>query len=78
MNRKKYTMTFGGALQETYLTGNLKIQDVDINRSFRNFLPVARFNYDFSVIDICVSTMRPRFRNLPYNNYNLSWTTVIP
>ncbi len=48
MNRKKYTMTFGGALQETYLTGNLKIQELDINRSFRNFLPVARFNYDFS------------------------------
>ena len=48
MNRKKYTMAIGGAFQETYLTGNLKIQDANIERSFQNFLPLARFNYDFS------------------------------
>ena len=48
VNRKKYTMAVGGAMQETYLTGNLEIHDVTINRSFSNFLPVARFNYDFS------------------------------
>ncbi|HZB12811.1 MAG TPA: outer membrane beta-barrel protein, partial [Chryseolinea sp.] len=48
VNKKKYTMTVGGALQQTYLTGNLQIHDVAISQSFRNFLPVARFNYNFS------------------------------
>jgi hypothetical protein len=35
-------------MQHTNLTGDLRIQDVQIDRSFQNFLPVARFNYDFS------------------------------
>jgi outer membrane receptor protein involved in Fe transport len=48
LNRKKYTMTIGAGVQNTHLTGDLEIQDVQIDRSFQNFLPVARFNYDFS------------------------------
>ena len=48
VNRKKYSVIIGGAMQETYLAGNLELHDVTINRSFSNFLPVARFNYDFS------------------------------
>ncbi len=48
LNRRKYTMTIGVGMQNTHLRGDLEIQDVQIDRSFRNFLPVARFNYDFS------------------------------
>ena len=48
VNRRKYTFNVGAAIQETHLTGNLKVQDADISRSFRNFLPVIRLNYDFS------------------------------
>lgn len=48
VNRKQYTLTVGGGIQDTRLTGDLKIQNVEIDRSFQNFLPVARFSYDFS------------------------------
>jgi hypothetical protein len=48
VNRKKYNMTFGGGVQSTDLAGNLEVHDVQIDRSFLNFLPVARFNYNFS------------------------------
>jgi hypothetical protein len=48
LNRKKYTMTVGAGMQSTHLQGDLEIQDVQIDRSFQNFLPVVRFNYDFS------------------------------
>ncbi|HEX6223702.1 MAG TPA: TonB-dependent receptor [Chryseolinea sp.] len=48
VNRRKYTFNVGAAIQETHLTGNLKVQDADISRTFRNFLPVIRLNYDFS------------------------------
>lgn len=48
VNRRKYTFSVGTAIQETHLAGNLKVQDADISRSFRNLLPLIRFNYDFS------------------------------
>jgi hypothetical protein len=48
LNRKKYTFTAGASVQHTQLTGDLEILDVQINNSFQNFLPVARFSYDFS------------------------------
>jgi hypothetical protein len=48
MNREKYSVTLGGAYQNTALTANLLSRDATIDRTFENFLPTARFNYDFS------------------------------
>ncbi|MEO5976455.1 MAG: outer membrane beta-barrel protein [Chryseolinea sp.] len=48
VNRDKFAITFGAGMQSTHLQGDLKIQDVKIDRTYENFLPVARFNYDFS------------------------------
>jgi outer membrane receptor protein involved in Fe transport len=48
MNKSKYNLLIGGSVQRTYLQGFLKIQDVEIERSYQNLLPAVRFNYDFS------------------------------
>jgi outer membrane receptor protein involved in Fe transport len=48
MNKSKYNLLIGGSVQRTYLQGLLKIQDVEIERSYQNLLPAVRFNYDFS------------------------------
>lgn len=48
LNRRKYTLTVGAGVQETSLTGHLDFEDTEIDRSYQNFLPVARFSYDFS------------------------------
>ncbi|NOS56362.1 MAG: TonB-dependent receptor, partial [Cyclobacteriaceae bacterium] len=48
MNRQKYNFAVGVGYQNTQLKGDLITQNAKINRSFENFLPVARFNYDFS------------------------------
>lgn len=48
VNRKKYTLTVGASMQQTDLRGDLETQGVQIDRSFQNFLPVLRFNYDFT------------------------------
>ncbi|MEJ7643624.1 MAG: outer membrane beta-barrel protein [Chryseolinea sp.] len=48
MNRKKYTLTVGTGVQQTNLKGDVDGQPSIINRSYRNFVPVLRFNYDFS------------------------------
>ena len=47
INRQKYNASFGVSYQNTRLTGNLK-DNQQIDRTFENFLPVARFNYDFT------------------------------
>lgn len=47
VNRQKYNVSFGVSYQNTRLTGNLK-DNQQIDRTFENFLPVARFNYDFT------------------------------
>jgi hypothetical protein len=48
INRSKYNMTVGVGWQKTSIAGRLVLKDVDINKSFQNFLPVARLNYDFT------------------------------
>jgi outer membrane receptor protein involved in Fe transport len=48
MNRQKYNFALGFSYQSTQLKGNLVTQNTKIDRTFENFLPVARFNYDFS------------------------------
>jgi hypothetical protein len=48
MNRQKYNFAVGVGYQNTQLKGDLITQNAKIDRSFENFLPVARFNYDFS------------------------------
>jgi hypothetical protein len=47
-NRDSYNYSFGTSLQITSLNGLLEIQNIPIENSFVNFLPTARFNYDFS------------------------------
>lgn len=47
-NATDYNFSFGAQVQQTILDGNLILQDVEINRSFTNFLPNAHFNYDFT------------------------------
>lgn len=49
LNRTKYSLTAGASMQQTYLDGFLEIQDIKIDPPvYQNFLPVLRFNYDFS------------------------------
>lgn len=48
LNRQKFSVTVGASYQMTQLNGDLKSQEVKINRTFENILPVAHFNYDFS------------------------------
>jgi Outer membrane protein beta-barrel family/Carboxypeptidase regulatory-like domain len=48
INRTKYNFVVGVSYQKTQLNGNLVSHDTTINKSFENFLPVTRFNYDFS------------------------------
>ncbi len=48
MNREKYNFALGVNYQNTQLKGDLVTQKTKIDRTFENFLPVARFNYDFS------------------------------
>jgi hypothetical protein len=48
VNRTRYNLTIGVGWQKTTIDGRLILREIDINKSFQNFLPVARFNYDFS------------------------------
>jgi hypothetical protein len=48
INRTKYNISMGVAWQQTTINGRLVLRNVDINKSFQNFLPVARLNFDFS------------------------------
>ena len=48
INREKYNVTVGAGYQNTRLQGDLITRNVTIDRTFRNLLPVARFNYDFT------------------------------
>ena len=50
MNKEKYSLTVGTSYQITNLKGELLLHDVTIDRTFKNLLPVARFNYDFSSV----------------------------
>ncbi|WP_247237307.1 outer membrane beta-barrel family protein [Telluribacter sp. SYSU D00476] len=45
-NQKKYNGSIGLSVQQSSLRGELVRQDVDINRSFLNALPNARFQYN--------------------------------
>ena len=46
--RRKFNLMVGAAWQNTTLAGDLRYQEVEINKTFENVLPVVRFNYDFS------------------------------
>src|SRR5690606_13988117 len=48
LNRSSYNLTVGSSMQQTTLNGELELQDAAISNAYRNILPVARFNYDFS------------------------------
>jgi Outer membrane protein beta-barrel family/Carboxypeptidase regulatory-like domain len=48
INCQKFNLTTGVSYQSTTLKGDLISRNATINRSFQNWLPVARFNYDFS------------------------------
>ena len=48
MNREKFNLTVGTALQETHLHGNLVLKNEIIDRQFQAVLPVVHFNYDFT------------------------------
>lgn len=48
VNRTKYNLSVGVGWQKTTINGKLILKDIDINKSFQNFLPVARLNFDFS------------------------------
>ncbi|HMP98845.1 MAG TPA: outer membrane beta-barrel protein [Cyclobacteriaceae bacterium] len=48
MNRKNFNVTAGASMQQTRLRADLLLLDATIDRSFQNFLPVVRFNYNFS------------------------------
>ena len=50
MNKEKYSLTVGASYQMTNLKGELLLHDLQIDRTFKNLLPVARFNYDFSSV----------------------------
>lgn len=46
--RQKFNLMAGASYQNTRLFGDLIYQDVTIDKTFENLLPVVRFNYDFS------------------------------
>ena len=48
MNRNKYNLVAGVAMQATRLNGELLLYNETIRNSFENFLPSLRFNYSFS------------------------------
>jgi outer membrane receptor protein involved in Fe transport len=48
VNKKKYNFATGLSFQNTNLTGDLILLNVNIDRNFANILPNFRFNYDFS------------------------------
>ncbi|MFZ6013718.1 MAG: outer membrane beta-barrel protein, partial [Bacteroidota bacterium] len=69
LNRSKYNLMVGNSIQKTNLKGDLKIQDVQIDRSYQNMLPSVRFNYDFSNskhlrIDYETSVQEPSIQQL--------------
>jgi len=47
-NREKYNVTIGAGYQNTRLEGDLITRNILIDRTFRNVLPTARINYDFT------------------------------
>jgi hypothetical protein len=47
-NRTKYNVTVGGSIQRTNLDGDLRSLGASISRSYLNFLPTTRLNYDFA------------------------------
>lgn len=48
LNRYNFNLQVGSSLQYTSLEGELKSLESEVDRSFKNILPVVRFNYDFT------------------------------
>ena len=69
LNQQKYNLAIGASYQLTTLKGELRIQDIKIDRTFENLLPSARFNYDFSSarhlrLDYETSLLEPSIQQL--------------
>lgn len=69
VNRDSYNFTLGSGLQWTRLKGLMEIQNIPIDNSFINALPLARFNYDFSAskrisVDYETSVQEPGIQQL--------------
>jgi outer membrane receptor protein involved in Fe transport len=62
MNQKKYNFSTGLSFQQAELDGNLLIQNVNINRKFRNLLPNAHFNYNFTTTNTLRIDYETNFR----------------
>ncbi len=48
LNRDMFNLTIGSGIQNTVLSGEIITREVEIKESYFNFLPVVRFNYDFT------------------------------
>ena len=76
MIRQKFNIMVGASWQNTSLNGNLIYQNVTIDKTFENILPVVRFNYDFSTfkhlrLDYETSVQEPTIQELqPVINNN--------
>lgn len=69
MNRSQYNLTVGGSVQQTYLKGILELPQADIRKNYQNFLPVLRFNYEFTTarrisLDYETSVQEPTIQQL--------------
>ena len=69
INREKYNVTLGVGYQNTRLQGDLITRNAIIDRTFRNVLPTARLNYDFTTfrrirIDYEASMREPSIQQL--------------
>lgn len=69
VNRDSYNFTLGSGMQITRLKGASEIQDFTIDNQFLNFLPLARFNYEFSTskrlsMDYETSVQEPNIQEL--------------
>lgn len=69
VNRQKFNFTVGTSYQSTRLKGDLISRNVTIDRTFQNWLPIARFNYDFSTfkhlrVDYETSMQEPSIQQL--------------
>ncbi len=69
LNRDAYNITLGASLQASSLRGEIVTQDIPVEGSYLNVLPVLRFNYEFSgfrrlMADIETSVQEPSLLQL--------------
>jgi hypothetical protein len=92
MNRQKYNFAVGVGYQNTQLKGEVTqvSSKVNIDRTFENFLPVARFNYDFnsfkhlrldyetSMVEPSIQQLQPILNNTDPLNLSVGNPTLRP